>query len=68
MGQAVNLVVAPEKIGAPPKNMPKCPKTCTYQMAQWTTPLTQKAWGGNKLLAPPKANGAPYGAVPSEGR
>lgn len=59
MGQALNVVVAPDKIPAPPKGMPQCPKKCNYQMASWTLPLTDKLYKGNPNLAPLNANGGP---------
>ncbi|KAI8468177.1 MAG: Cupredoxin [Monoraphidium minutum] len=64
MGQAINIITAIDKVPPPPKNMPQCPSTCYYPMAQWTLPLTKAAFGDNKLLAPLQANGVPYGAKP----
>ncbi|KAI8468179.1 MAG: Cupredoxin [Monoraphidium minutum] len=64
MGQAINVIVGIDKVPPPPKNLPKCPSTCTYQMAQWTLPLTNKAFGNNKLVAPLNVNGVPYPAKP----
>jgi hypothetical protein len=55
MGQQVTLVVAPDQTVAPPQ-LPECPKSCNYQMARFTTPLTAASFGNNSLLAPPDKN------------
>jgi hypothetical protein len=57
MGHGLNLIVAPEELPAPPKSMPSCPKTCAYQMAKFTLPLTKAEFGNSQLLAPLQAIG-----------
>ena len=57
MGHAIDVIVEPDRALAPPKDLPQCPKACSYQFARFTTPLTEKVFGSAKLLAPAAANG-----------
>lgn len=56
MGQAINIVVEPNKVAAP-RGMPSCPSKCNYQMARWFLNTTQNTVGDNPLLAPNYYNG-----------
>jgi len=55
-GQALVFVVAPEKIPAEPRGMPKCPDECAASIATWNQDYVNKVWGGTDYDIGPVAN------------